>query len=242
MKISGAHLLAKTDNTMEDDELEHILRAKRGCTRSIEHLLRSYESFIRSLIYPYYLEGADKNDLLQEIRIAFLDAIRRFKPGSNSFKNFVGLVVTRRAKTVISLYSGCKHRVLTRGVSLNKPVYGDQDIFLEELISVPGGYDDPETAYLKKEELEELMCFFKDSLSRLEYKVLLLYAEGHSYAHIADLLGISRKSVDNALDRVKKKARAFKESEEEDWTEYERNNCASFVPAGKKRGYASSLL
>lgn len=199
--------VAKKISSFEDrlDE-EVVIEAKNGDTRAQEYLISKYENFVKSKAKSYFLIGADKEDIYQEGMIGLYKAIRDFKPDKlSSFKAFAELCVTRQIITAIKTATRQKHIPLNTYVSLNKPIYDEEsDRTLLDVLS-EARVADPEELIISREELNHIQNEIGEVLSTLELEVLMSYLDGKSYQEIACDLDRHAKSIDNALQRVKRK-------------------------------------
>lgn len=189
---------------MTDDEL--IVLSKNGDGYATEVLMEKYRNFVRSRSRTYFLIGADKEDIIQEGMIGLYKAIRDYKPEAQaSFKSFAELCITRQIITAIKTATRQKHIPLNSYISLSKPVYDDENerVLLDTVIERKKL--DPEEIMIDKERFSSIEEKLSDILSKLEWKVLSKYLEGKSYTEIARQINKSEKSIDNALQRIKKK-------------------------------------
>lgn len=187
-----------------DEEI--VLEAKNGNTRAQEYLISKYENFVKSKAKSYFLIGADKEDIYQEGMIGLYKAIRDFKPDKlTSFKAFAELCVTRQIITAIKTATRQKHIPLNTYISLNKPIYEEESE--RTLLDVLAGIkiSDPEELVISKEHMDDIEAAIAKVLSDLELEVLMSYLDGKSYQEIACDLDRHSKSIDNALQRVKRK-------------------------------------
>ena len=191
-------LLAIKDN---DDEL------------ALEYLINKYRNFVRAKARSYFLIGADREDIIQEGMIGFYKAIRDFRNDKlSSFRAFAELCVTRQIITAIKTATRQKHIPLNSYISLNKPIYDeDSDRTLMDVLS-GGKISDPEELVISREEFADIEKKMEEILSDLEWRVLMSYLDGKSYQEIAADLGRSVKSIDNALQRVKRKLEKYMEN------------------------------
>lgn len=191
-----------------DEEL--LLQIKNGNNAALEQLINKYKNFVRSKAKTYFLVGADKEDIVQEGMIGLFKAIRDFKGDKLvSFKSFAEICVTRQIITAIKTATRQKHMPLNSYISLNKPVFEDDgERTLMETIN-HDTVSDPEMLFISKEELMRIEGKINEALSSFELEVLYLYLQGKSYQEIADNLKKEVKSVDNALQRIKKKVEKF---------------------------------
>lgn len=191
-----------------EDKLDEevVMEAKNGNTFAQEYLINKYENFVKAKAKSYFLIGADKEDIYQEGMIGLYKAIRDFKPDKlSSFKAFAELCVTRQIITAIKTATRQKHIPLNTYISLNKPIYDEESdrTLLDVLSEVKVA--DPEEMVISKEELKHIQNEIGEVLSGLEMEVLMSYLEGKSYQEIACDLDRHAKSIDNALQRVKRK-------------------------------------
>ena len=184
---------------------EALIEALRGGDRSAEdYLYEKYKHFIRSKSRTYFLVGAEREDIIQEGMIGLYKAIRDYSPDKfSSFRTFAELCVTRQIITAIKSATRLKHSPLNTYISLNKPLGEEgQERSLLDILSA-ASISDPEETLISREAYETTAKKLKESLSKLESRVLMLFLEGHSYAEIANALGRTQKSIDNALQRVR---------------------------------------
>lgn len=189
---------------MLDEEI--VIEAKKGNIRAQEYLISKYENFVKAKAKSYFLIGADKEDIYQEGMIGLYKAIRDFKPDKlASFKAFAELCVTRQIITAIKTATRQKHIPLNTYISLNKPIYEEESdrTLLDVLSSIK--VSDPEELLISKEEMSHIEKEIGQVLSDLEMEVLMSYLDGKSYQEIACDLDRHAKSIDNALQRVKRK-------------------------------------
>jgi len=189
---------------MLDEEI--VSQAKTGDSRAQEYLINKYENFVKSKAKSYFLIGADKEDIYQEGMIGLYKAIRDFKPDKlSSFKAFAELCVTRQIITAIKTATRQKHIPLNTYISLNKPIYDEEsDRTLMDILS-EARVADPEELIISREEINHIQTEIGEVLSDLEMEVLMSYIDGKSYQEIACDLDRHAKSIDNALQRVKRK-------------------------------------
>lgn len=191
-----------------DEKLDEevVLEAKNGDIYAQEYLISKYESFVKAKAKSYFLIGADKEDIYQEGMIGLYKAIRDFKPDKlSSFKAFAELCVTRQIITAIKTATRQKHIPLNTYISLNKPIYDEESdrTLLDVLSEVKVA--DPEEMIISREEIKHIQSEIGEVLSGLEMEVLMSYLDGKSYQEIACDLDRHAKSIDNALQRVKRK-------------------------------------
>lgn len=190
--------------TKLDEEI--VIRAKEGSKGAQEYLISKYENFVKAKAKAYFLIGADREDIYQEGMIGLYKAIRDFKPDKlSSFKAFAELCVTRQIITAIKTATRQKHIPLNTYISLNKPLYEEEsDRTLLDILS-EAKITDPEEMMISREELNHMEKEISGALSDLEMEVLSSYLDGKSYQEIACDLDRHAKSIDNALQRVKRK-------------------------------------
>ena len=187
-----------------DEEL--IREAKAGDDKALEYLINKYKKFVRAKARTYFLIGADREDIIQEGMIGLYKAIRDFRGDKlSSFRAFAELCITRQIITAIKTATRQKHIPLNSYISLNKPVFDEEsdrtlmDMINEENVS------DPEEMMISREEFTGIELKMNEILSNLEWEVLSKYLQGRSYQEIAKELNRHVKSIDNALQRVKRK-------------------------------------
>jgi RNA polymerase sporulation-specific sigma factor len=187
-----------------DEEL--VQRAQGGDDRAIEMLLVRYRHYARAKARSYFLAGADREDVVQEGMIGLYKAIRDFRPDAETeFRAFAELCITRQIITAIKTANRQKHAPLNSYVSINKlAAEADEDRPLEESLTAET-MPDPADMIISVEEMEGLRSSMAEVLSDLEIHVLQLYMDGKSYQEIAGMLGRHVKSIDNALQRIKRK-------------------------------------
>lgn len=187
-----------------DEEI--VAQAKSGNNRAQEYLISKYENFVKAKAKSYFLIGADKEDIYQEGMIGLYKAIRDFNPEkSTSFKAFAEICVIRQIITAIKTATRQKHIPLNTYISLNKPLYEEESE--RTLLDVLAGLKitDPEELMISKEQIGYIEEKISKVLSGLELEVLTSYLDGKSYQEIASDLERHSKSIDNALQRVKRK-------------------------------------
>ena len=198
---------------LTDEEIVELCRA--GDVSAEEYLLNKYKNFVRSKARSYFLIGADHEDIVQEGMIGLYKSIRDYRPDRlSSFRAFAELCVTRQIITAIKTATRQKHIPLNSYVSLNKPIYDEEsDRTLLDVI-VEGRISNPEDLIISREDLTHIYQKISEVLSDLEQEVLSEYLDGKSYQEIAENLGRHAKSIDNALQRVKRKLEKYLEKSE----------------------------
>jgi len=190
---------------LTDEELVEV--ARDGNELAIETLLTRYRHYARAKARSYFLAGADREDIVQEGMIGLFKAIRDFRPDRNSaFRAFAELCITRQIITAIKTATRQKHIPLNSYVSLNKQAAPDEDDgrSLGEVLTSTEILD-PAELLISAEEIAAIKESMGRLLSELETEVLRLYMDGKSYQEIGDMLGRHVKSIDNALQRIKRK-------------------------------------
>ena len=210
---SGMKQLYEKYVQFDDDVLVDLVH--NGDSEVLDYLIHKYRNFVRAKARTYFLIGADKEDIVQEGMIGLYKAIRDFKGDKlSSFKAFAELCITRQIITAIKTATRQKHIPLNSYVSLDKPIYDDEsDRTLMDVISGAKVLD-PEELIINKEEFDDIEIKMADLLSDLERKVLSLYLDGQTYQEISEELNRHVKSIDNALQRVKRKLERYLEVRE----------------------------
>lgn len=198
---------------LEDEEVVEQVHA--GSSEALDYLIHKYKNFVRAKARSYFLIGADREDIVQEGMIGLYKAIRDFKEDKlSSFKAFAELCITRQIITAIKTATRQKHIPLNSYVSLDKPIYDEEsDRTLLDVISGTKALD-PEELIINQEEYADIEIKMAEILSDLERKVLSLYLDGRTYQEISEDLNRHVKSIDNALQRVKRKLERYLELRE----------------------------
>lgn len=205
--MTPEELIRYTD--MADEDVVSL--AQNGDGDALVFLLNKYKNFVRSKARSYFLIGADHEDIVQEGMIGLYKSIRDFQPSRlASFRSFAELCVKRQIITAIKAATRQKHVPLNSYVSLNKPLY-DEESDRTLLDVIEGRVTNPEDLYISKEDLKNIQEQMDQLLSDLERQVLEAFMDGKSYQEIAQMLGRHVKSIDNALQRVKRKLFKFLE-------------------------------
>jgi RNA polymerase sporulation-specific sigma factor len=185
-----------------------IALAKQGNPDAYDRLVRRYYGFVRLKASSYFLAGGDSDDLIQEGLVGLYKAIRDYRTDrESSFRNFAELCITRQIITAVKTATRNKHTPLNQYVSFSASpasAQGDGDPTLDEVIPGPTVHD-PVNQVISSEELRALVACLSTVLSDLESRVLSLYLDGYSYEAVGEKLGCDTKTVDNALQRVKRK-------------------------------------
>lgn len=195
-------------STFSDEQLIGIIQ--EGNTDALDFLITKYQSFVRMKARSYFMMGGDKEDIIQEGMIGLYKAIRDFREDRlSSFKGFAELCIKRQIITAIKTATRQKHIPLNSSVSLDKPVYDEEsDRTLLDVLTGSAN-DDPEDLMIYKENFTQMEVEMNKVLSSLEKQVLGLYLDGQSYQEISEVLNRQVKSVDNALQRIKRKLERY---------------------------------
>lgn len=196
-------------DTMQDEEIVAIAQ-REGDGEALEYLLNKYKNFVRAKARSYFLIGADHEDIVQEGMIGLYKAIRDYRIDRSAyFHAFAELCVTRQIITAIKTATRQKHIPLNSYVSLNRPIYEEDpdrtllDVITEEVPS------NPESMLIDREDLSLIEGRIGEMLSDLEKEVLIRYIEGKSYQEISEEMNRHVKSIDNALQRIKRKLQKY---------------------------------
>jgi RNA polymerase sporulation-specific sigma factor len=190
---------------LDDDYL--VALAKRGHADAYDQIVRRYRGFVRLKASAYFMLGGESDDLIQEGLLGLFKAVRDFRSDrESSFRNFAELCITRQIITAVKTASRNKHSPLNQYVSFGQSpaAAGDGETTLEDILPGPA-INDPVNKVIATEELSSLVACLSSVLSDLESRVLSLYLDGHSYEVIGERLECDTKTVDNALQRVKRK-------------------------------------
>mgnify|MGYP001390780579 CR=1 FL=1 len=199
--------------SLEDEEL--VKMVQDGDAQALEYLILKYKNFVRAKARSYFLIGADREDIVQEGMIGLYKAIRDFREDKlSTFKAFAELCITRQMITAIKTATRQKHIPLNSYVSLDKPIYDEEsDRTLMDVLSGTSKLD-PEILLIHREQFNDIEVKMTEVLSDLERQVLMQYLDGRSYQEISDDLNRHVKSIDNALQRVKRKLERYLEIRE----------------------------
>lgn len=203
----------------ELEDLQLVERVRVGDERCLEALLSRYRNFARSKARSYFLAGSDKEDVVQEGMIGLFKAIRDFDLEQETpFRAFAELCISRQILTAIKTANRQKHQPLNSSISLDAPAYGDDqsDRSVGDHLVASSVMSDPAEMVISAQEIDAIRESMSDSLTELEGDVLRLYMDGKSYEEIAGALGNHVKSIDNALQRIKRKLQRHLASREED--------------------------
>ena len=216
--MSARHAVAaqtpqKAQRELED--LQLVMKARNGSQQALDALMRRYTGFVRLKASSYFLAGGESDDLIQEGMIGLYKAVRDFRADKEtSFRSFAELCVTRQIITAIKTATRFKHAPLNTYVSFSHTPAGQEsegECTLGDALPGPS-VNDPSVRVISTEELQSLVGCLGSSLSNLESEALRLYLEGFSYEGMAEELGCDTKTIDNALQRVKRKILAHQET------------------------------
>ena len=202
-----ARLSTRPQDKLQVDDGYLIALAKQGDPTAYDRLVRRYYGFVRLKASSYFLTGGDADDLIQEGLVGLYKAIRDFRPDrESSFRNFAELCITRQVITAVKTATRNKHTPLNQYVSFSSSPASamDGEPTLDEVIAGPAAHD-PVNQVISGEELRSLIDCLGTALSDLEARVLALYLDGRSYEEIGGRIDCDTKTVDNALQRVKRK-------------------------------------
>jgi RNA polymerase sporulation-specific sigma factor len=198
---------AQERSKRELEDLQLVVRARNGDDTALDALIRRYTGFVRLKASSYFLAGGESDDLVQEGLIGLYKAVRDFRADKEtSFRSFAELCITRQIITAIKTATRFKHAPLNTYVSFSQTPAGQDDgeCTLGDALAGPG-VDDPAICVISTQELQSLVFCLGTGLSPLEADALRLYLEGNSYEEMAVELGCDTKTIDNALQRVKRK-------------------------------------
>jgi RNA polymerase sporulation-specific sigma factor len=209
MPARAAHAFQPAQKAQRElEDLQLVVRARNGDGTALDLIIRRYTGFVRLKASSYFLAGGDSDDLVQEGLIGLYKAVRDFRADKEtSFRSFAELCVTRQIITAIKTATRFKHAPLNQYISFSHTPAGqdsDGDCTLGDALPGPG-VDDPALCVISTEELQSLVFTLGTGLSPLEANALRLYLDGLSYEEMAVELGCDTKTIDNALQRVKRK-------------------------------------
>jgi RNA polymerase sporulation-specific sigma factor len=204
--VTRTYSAQRAERELED--LQLVIRARNGDTKAMDTLIRRYTGFVRLKSSSYFLAGGDSDDLIQEGLIGLYKAVRDFRSDKEtSFRSFAELCITRQIITAIKTATRFKHAPLNTYVSFSQTPAGQEsegDCTLGDALPGPN-VDEPSIMVISTEELQSLVFCLGTGLSQLESDALRLYLEGSSYEEMAERLSVDTKTIDNALQRVKRK-------------------------------------
>jgi len=214
---SAAVLSSAQKSQRELEDLQLVVKARNGNGDALDALMRRYTGFVRLKASSYFLAGGESDDLIQEGLIGLYKAVRDFRHDKEtSFRSFAELCVTRQIITAIKTATRYKHQPLNQYVSFSHTPAGQEsegECTLGDALPGPTT-NDPSVCVISTEELQSLVFTLGSGLSRLESDALRCYLEGLSYEEMADELGCDCKTIDNALQRVKRKIVAHQKTRE----------------------------
>jgi RNA polymerase sporulation-specific sigma factor len=202
-----ARISPQTQGQVQVEDGFLIALAKQGDRTAYDRIVRRYYGFVRLKASSYFLAGGDSDDLIQEGLVGLYKAVRDFRTDrESSFRNFAELCITRQIITAVKTATRNKHSPLNQYVSFSSsPTASGEDApTLDEMIPGPTVHD-PINQVISSEELRALVGCLSTALSELESRVLSLYLDGYSYEQVGERLACDTKTVDNALQRVKRK-------------------------------------
>ncbi len=205
--FAGHQAARRTDAQPQLEDTYLVALAKRGSADAYERIVKRYRGFVRLKASSYFLLGGDSDDLIQEGLVGLYKAVRDFRTDrESSFRNFAELCITRQIITAVKTASRNKHSPLNQYVSFahSPAASGETETTLEEVLPGPIS-EEPSERAIATEELAALVSCLSSVLSELESRVLSLYLDGFSYERIGEKLECDTKTVDNALQRVKRK-------------------------------------
>ena len=215
MAARAAHVSSPQKAQRELEDLQLVIKARNGNSTAMDALIRRYTGFVRLKASSYFLAGGDSDDLIQEGLIGLYKAVRDFRTDKEtSFRSFAELCVTRQIITAIKTATRFKHQPLNQYISFSHtPAGQDTDGECTLGDALPGSIvDEPSLVVISTQELQSLVFTLGSGLSTLEHDALKLYLEGSSYEEMAERLGCDTKTIDNALQRVKRKVLQHQQS------------------------------
>ncbi|MCR8925450.1 RNA polymerase sporulation sigma factor SigH [Priestia megaterium] len=196
----------------KDEDLLNLIHY--GNEEALNFLIKKYRGNVQAKASTYFLRGADKEDLVQEGMIGLYKAIRNFKGDKmSSFKTFAELCIKRQMFTAVKTAARQKHGPLNAYISLYKPLSNQESAYMLLDMIAEKNITNPELLLINQEEFEEKKQKIAELLSKLEQRVWALYINDYSYTEISELLSVSEKSIDNAIQRIKRKAGRYLEVE-----------------------------
>ena len=205
-----ARLSAYSNSQLQVEDGYLIALAKQGNAAAYDCIVRRYYGFVRLKASSYFLAGGDADDLIQEGLVGLYKAVRDYRTDrESSFRNFAELCITRQIITAVKTATRNKHTPLNQYVSFSStPAGAGEDVPTLEQILPGSTVHDPVNQVISSEELRSLVGCLSSALSELESRVLSLYLDGYSYEQVGERLECDTKTVDNALQRVKRKVGA----------------------------------
>ncbi|MCD6322264.1 MAG: RNA polymerase sporulation sigma factor SigH [Clostridiales bacterium] len=198
-------MMIKEYNFNNMDDADIISLARNGNAGAMDFILHKYSYLAKAKSRAYFLVGAEHEDLIQEGMIGLYKAVKDYDSSKTPlFFSFAELCITRQILTAVKTATRQKHKPLNSYISLNKPIKGEEERTLADILYLYSNRN-PEELIISKETTVDLMSQINDNLSKMENEVLTLYLKGEDYMHISELLNKTPKSIDNALQRIKKK-------------------------------------
>ncbi|MCF6799657.1 RNA polymerase sporulation sigma factor SigH [Priestia megaterium] len=212
MSINIETKLIEDYDGYKDEDLLNLIHY--GNEEALNFLIKKYGGNVQAKASTYFLRGADKEDLVQEGMIGLYKAIRNFKGDKmSSFKTFAELCIKRQMFTAVKTAARQKHGPLNAYVSLYNPLSNQESAYMLLDMIAEKNITNPELLLINQEEFEEKKQKIAELLSKLEQRVWALYINDYSYTEISELLSVSEKSIDNAIQRIKRKAGRYLEVE-----------------------------
>lgn len=194
---------------MNDEKLIEL--AQNGDGNAVNTLLIKYKSLASKIARSYFLTGGDIEDIIQEGMIGLYKAIMHFNASKNaSFTTFASICIKNQIQSAIKVASSDKNKALSSALPIAEQVDDDDEDGEVEII-IPSLLPSPDDKVISKEHLKEIATIIKKTLSDMEYKVLYLYLKGYNYDEISKASGLNKKSIDNALTRIKSKLAFLKD-------------------------------
>ena len=198
----------KDFSNIKDEDIIGFIR--EGDDSAQEYLMEKYKTLVKSKSRAYFLVGADREDIIQEGMIGLYKAVRDYQPDKNAaFRSFAELCINRQIITAVKTAGRRKHMPLNSSFSLNRAVFSEQEDQTYMDILESAEVTSPETLFIGQEDKQFIVEHIKNALSEFENNVLSLYLMGRTYSEIAGIMNKPEKSIDNALQRVKKKIEKF---------------------------------
>ncbi|MGN1297563.1 MAG: RNA polymerase sporulation sigma factor SigH [Clostridia bacterium] len=207
--MQNENVFFTTDKYSNLNDEEIISQIKQGNQEALGYILEKYKNLVNIKVSKYFMAGAEKEDIVQEGMIGLFKAIKDFKPDKqNSFKSFANICIERQLITAIKSSNRQKHMPLNSYLSLNTAAYENNEDDSVELIDTfyNKEVEDPLETIMKKEYYAEVENAVNKNLSKFEKQVLEQFLKGESYVKIAERLDSPVKSIDNAIQRIRKKA------------------------------------
>ena len=205
MLLNASLGIDKLYSKLKDEEIVDLINS--GDSAAMEYIFKKYRRYIKAKSRVYFLTGGDTNDIEQEAIVGLYAAIKGYRVDKQySFKTFAEVCITRNILTAIKTATRQKHIPLNSYISLNRPIYAeenDRTRLIDEIEE--NSSNNPEDIFVCKESYKSLEEFIMSKLSSLEIKILKLYINGKTYEEIGKEINRGKKSVDNALQRIKKK-------------------------------------